>query len=102
MQDPEYIAEWLNLPTQNPIQYPDLHNKIAELIAYKTNQPILHRFSEKNFELNGEYWQNDLEIVDKVPVLCKIMGWGNQIHKGEWKTDDVPHYHSAAAGKFRK
>ena len=101
VQDPEYITEWLNLPIQTPIQYPDLHNKISELIAFKTNQSISHRFSEKGFELHGEFWQNDLEIVDKVPVLCQIMGWGNQISKGEWKTDDIPRYHSAAAGNFR-
>lgn len=100
VQDPEYIVEWLNLPIQNPTQYPDLHNRIAELIAFKTNQPVSYRFSEKGFELNGEYWQNDLEIVDKVPLLCQIMGWGNQIPKGEWKTDDVPQYHSAASRVF--
>ncbi|MFK7947390.1 MAG: DUF4240 domain-containing protein [Saprospiraceae bacterium] len=100
VQDPEYITEWLNLPIQNPIQYPDLHNKIAELIAYKTSQSVSHRFSENDFELQGEYWQNDLEIMDKVPVLCQIMGWGNQVPKGEWKTDDLPQYHSAASRPF--
>lgn len=97
IQDPEYITEWLNLPVQNPIHYPDLHNKIAELIAYKTQEPLSYRFSEKDFELHGELWRNDLEIVDKVPIVCQIMGWGNQISKGEWKTDNVPRYHSAAA-----
>lgn len=100
VQDPEYLVEWLNLPLQNPILYPDFHNKIAELIAYKTHQPISYRFSEKDFELQGEFWENDLDIVDKVPVLCQIMGWGNQVPTGEWKTDDLPQYNSAASRPF--
>jgi hypothetical protein len=79
------------------IQYPDLENRIAELIAIKSNRPIEIRFSEANFELNGDFWDNDLEVVDKVPALCKKMGWGNQVPRGEWKTDDTPLYNSAAA-----
>ena len=100
VQDPEYLVEWLNLPIQNPIEYPSFHHKIAELIAYKTDQPVSSRFSEKDFELHGDFWENDLDIVDKVPLLCQIMGWGNQVPKGEWKTDDLPQYNSAASRPF--
>jgi hypothetical protein len=100
VEDPESITEWLDLPMQNFIQYPDLHNKIIELIAIKSKQPIEIRHTEENFELSGDYWENDLEVVDKVPALCKKMGWGNKVPKGNWKTDDTPSYNLFASGSF--
>lgn len=98
VEDPESIADWGDLPIQSLIHYPDLQNKIAELIAIKSNRPIETRYSEENFELIGDFWENDLDVVDKVPALCKKMGWGNQVPKGDWKTDDTPLYNSAASG----
>lgn len=97
VEDSESIAEWLTLPMAHPIHYPDLQNKIVELIATKTQEPIEKRYTESEFELTGEYWRNDAELVDKVPVLCKKMGWGNQVPKGDWKTDDTPRYNSAVS-----
>lgn len=98
VEDPETITEWLDLPIKHLIQYPDLQNRIGELIAIKSNRPVEIRFSEADFELSGDFWDNDLEVLDKVPALCRKMGWGNQVPTGEWKTDDTPLYNSAAAG----
>jgi len=100
VEDPETITEWLDLRTKHLIQYPDLQNRIGELIAIKSKRPVEIRFSEADFELSGDFWDNDLEVVDKVPELCRKMGWGNQVPIGEWKTDDTPLYNSAAAGNL--
>lgn len=99
VEDPEFLLEWLSLPMLHPIHYPDLENRIAELIAIKTRKPIELRYSEADFELSGYYWESDMEVIDKVPALCNKMGWGNQVPQGDWKTDDTPLYNSEATGR---
>lgn len=100
IEDPESIVEWLTVPIEVPIYYPDLENKIAELIAKKSNEPVLMRYSENDFELSGENWTNDFDVMDKVPLLCQKMGWGNEVFYGDWKTDDRPRYNSASSNSY--
>lgn len=101
VQDPEYLAEYLHLPLQEPLQSPDLHDKIALVLAYKSAKSITdYDYKDEEGSLKGEFWKNDSDIIDKVPLLCQIMGWGNEVPKGEWKSDYFPQYKRTTNEQF--
>ena len=79
----------------NVLRTSQVKNTIGEPVAIKLT-PIT---GPKGWLADGsDVALIDLEVVDKVPALCRKMGWGNQVPRGEWKTDDTPLYNSAAAG----
>ena len=95
IQDPEYLADYLHLPLREPLQQPDFHHKIALLLAHKTDENLsLLDYRDEEENLNGEFWKNDSDIIDKVPLLCQLMGWGNEVSMGEWVSDNYSQYNS--------
>ena len=101
IQDPECLIDYLNLPLKEPLQEPDLHHKIALLLTYKTDEDLsLIDYKDEEGSLQGEFWKNDSDIIDKVPLLCQMMGWGNEVPMGEWVSDNYTQHNSPANKQY--
>ncbi len=86
LSDPEVLVDYINFENYQPLNFPDLEKGLAKLIQNKIGK-MYEMPNYKSFELSGDFWITDMEIVDKVPLLCQKMGWGNTVPEGEWKSD---------------
>jgi hypothetical protein len=86
LEDPETLVNYINFENYQSLNFPDLEVSLANLIHKKIGD--MYEIPDfKSFELSGELWKTDMDIVDKVPLLCQKMGWGNKVPQGEWKSD---------------
>ena len=71
------------------IRFPDLairaFNAQHEHIDFWNEYP--YDVLEK--EVKGEMPESEDDMVDVLPLLCKSMGWGNEIPKGHWVSDQA-------------
>ena len=86
LQDPEVLVNYINFEDYQPLNFPNLEMGLAKLIRKKVGE-IYESPNYKSFEVLGDLWKTDMEIVDKVPLLCQKMGWGNTVPQGDWKSD---------------
>jgi hypothetical protein len=86
LQDPETLVEYINFDDYQPLNFPALESNIEYLIQKKIGK-MYEMPDFKIFELFGDKCKTDMEIVDRVPLLCQKMGWGNAVPEGEWKSD---------------
>lgn len=86
LQDPETLVDFINFDNYQPLNFPALETNLANLVQTKLGE--MYEIPDfKKFELFGDKWKTDMEIVDRVPLLCQKMGWGNTVPTGEWKSD---------------
>lgn len=86
LEDPEVLVDYINFDDYQPLNFIDLETSLTHLIQKKIGG--MYKIPNfEAFELSGDLWKTDIEIVDKVPLLCQKMGWGNTVPKGEWKSD---------------
>jgi hypothetical protein len=94
LDDPEYLEIFIadfKLNSINIQDYTELSLIAERAYSIKTserNYKFVQPFDLSKDLLDGEMENNNRLIEDILPVLCKGMGWNNEIVKGNWLSDD--------------
>ena len=76
--------------TQTDYQCQALIEVPQKAFFLKTGQVSHIKHIVKNTPIQTEFWTNKQLLIDQLPILCRKMGWGNEVFEGQWLTDDLP------------
>jgi hypothetical protein len=94
LDDPEYLEIFIGDFKSNAIQIKDyaILSLIAErayfTLTLEQNYKSVQPFDLSKDLLDGEMKYDNPSIEDILPVLCKGMGWENEIVEGNWASDE--------------
>lgn len=90
LNDPEYLATLPQIKNRQSFYLcPTLIEVSKKAYFLKTGRLPSLKLITQNTSRQVDFRIDKQTLIDTLPLLCRELGWGNEIPQGSWQTDDL-------------